>query len=71
MHETPELCGDLAEWLSTGDKSLLSSSYVPANWDVDELERRTLEIVNGGLLATCLKGRFGGNGAVVYSSSKS
>jgi NAD(P)-dependent dehydrogenase (short-subunit alcohol dehydrogenase family) len=70
MYDTPGLCGGLAVWLSSGDKSFLSGRYVLANWDVDELEKRKEDIVDGGLLATCLKGKFGGDDIVVHRYSK-
>lgn len=70
MRDTPELCGGASVWLSSGDKKFLSGKYVSANWDVDELEKRKTEILDGNLLTPFLKGDFGGPNVVVDGPTK-
>ena len=57
--DTPELTGGVGVWLSTGDKKFLSGRYTSANWDVEELEARKKEIMEGEKLKIQLGGDFG------------
>ncbi|KAF3904270.1 C-factor [Arthrobotrys entomopaga] len=54
MHEllvdTPELAGDAMVWLGRERREWLSGRFVCVNWDVDELEAKKKEIVEGDLL---------------------
>ncbi|KAJ5930087.1 hypothetical protein N7466_005580 [Penicillium verhagenii] len=68
MLDTPELVGGAAVWLSSGDKRFLSGRYVSANWDVEELESRKDEIVDGNQLKFGVKGNFASNATVVKST---
>jgi NAD(P)-dependent dehydrogenase (short-subunit alcohol dehydrogenase family) len=65
LHDTPELSGGFAVWLATGDKKFLTGRYVAANWNVEELENRKEEIMDGNLLTFGMKGKFGLPGVVV------
>ncbi|OOQ84507.1 putative oxidoreductase, short chain dehydrogenase/reductase family [Penicillium brasilianum] len=65
LHDTPELSGGIAVWLATGDKRFLTARYVAANWNVEELESRKEEIMDGNFLTFGLKGKFGISGVVV------
>ena len=66
--DTPELVGGAAVWLSSGDKKFLSGRYFSSNWDVEEIERRKEEIVDGNQLMFRLKGNFAENATVVRST---
>lgn len=59
MKDTPQLVGGLAVWLASGDRKFLSGRYITANWDVEELDRRQVEIKTEDKLTTVLKGEFG------------
>ncbi|BDD63037.1 hypothetical protein MPDQ_003674 [Monascus purpureus] len=59
IRDTPELAGDTAVWLSSGDRKFLSGRVMTAWWDVDEMLARKQEIIEGNLLTPCLRGRFG------------
>ncbi|KAA8652851.1 hypothetical protein EYZ11_003320 [Aspergillus tanneri] len=68
MKDTPELSGGTAVWLASGDKSFLSGRYVSVNWNVEELEKRKVEIKDGNLLTFRLNGCFGGPEVTVEGS---
>ena len=48
--DTPELAGDAMVWLGSGGREWLAGRFIFVNWDVDELEGRREEIVEGDLL---------------------
>jgi hypothetical protein len=48
--DTPDLCGGFLVWLTNGQRSWLNGRYVSALWDVDELEAKKEEIVEGNKL---------------------
>ncbi|KAM7188060.1 hypothetical protein V8F20_010715 [Naviculisporaceae sp. PSN 640] len=51
LEDSPELAGDWMVWLAaSGRKEWLAGRYVWVNWDVEELEQRKEEIVEGNLL---------------------
>ena len=58
-HDTARLSGDVGVWLATGDKAYLSGRHISANWDVEDLEARKKEIVDGKRLQVALTGDFG------------
>lgn len=45
-----ELSGGMAVWLTAGQKTWLAGRYVSAHWDVDILESKKDEIVDGDKL---------------------
>ncbi|KAL4925254.1 SDR family NAD(P)-dependent oxidoreductase [Aspergillus undulatus] len=59
MKDTPQLTGGTAVWLASGDKQFLSGRTISANWDMEELEAKKQEIVEGDLLTLCFRGSFG------------
>ncbi|KAL4952092.1 hypothetical protein BDW69DRAFT_26956 [Aspergillus filifer] len=61
MKDTPALAGGMAVWVASGDKAFLSGRVVSVNWDVNELEAKKQEIVEGDLLMLCFRGSFGGS----------
>ncbi|KIV82202.1 hypothetical protein PV11_04329 [Exophiala sideris] len=50
MTDTAELCAGSAVWLTKGQRTWLNGRYVAATWDVDELEDKRAEIVEGDKL---------------------
>ena len=48
--DSPELCAGMAVWLAKEPRPWLNGRYVAANWDVDELEGKKDEIVEGDKL---------------------
>ena len=50
LTDTPELCGGFVVWLTKGQRTWLNGRYVSADWDVDELEAKKDEIVEGDKL---------------------
>ncbi|KAK6526411.1 hypothetical protein TWF694_005005 [Orbilia ellipsospora] len=48
--DTPELGGDAMVWFGRERREWLSGRYVCVNWDVEELEAKKKEIVEGDLL---------------------
>lgn len=70
MRDTPELVGGFAVWLASGDKKFLSGRIVFSNWDVEELEKRKDEVVEGDLFTMFIKGEFGKPGVVVRNGGK-
>lgn len=70
MRDTPELVGGAAVWLASGDKKFLSGRLVSSTWDVEELERRKNEVVEGDLLTMTLKGDFGKADVVIRNDGK-
>ncbi|PMD42791.1 putative oxidoreductase ucpA [Hyaloscypha variabilis F] len=48
--DSPELCAGMAVWLAKEPRPWLNGRYVAANWDVDELEDKKDEIVEGDKL---------------------
>jgi NAD(P)-dependent dehydrogenase (short-subunit alcohol dehydrogenase family) len=48
--DTPDLCAGFVVWFTKGQKSWLNGRYLSASWDVDELEARKDEIVEGDKL---------------------
>jgi NAD(P)-dependent dehydrogenase (short-subunit alcohol dehydrogenase family) len=44
--DTPELAGGCAVWLTTKEAAFLNGRYISANWSVEELVRRSSEIVD-------------------------
>lgn len=59
MKDTFELVGGMSVWFASGDKAFLSGRTISSNWDVDELEAKKEEIVDGDLLTLCYRGKFG------------
>jgi hypothetical protein len=53
-----ELCGGFRVWLTKERREWLSERYVNCNWDVDELERMSEEIVDGEKLKFTRKVRL-------------
>jgi len=41
------MCGGFIVWFTKGQRSWLSGRYLSAAWDVDELEAKRSEIVQG------------------------
>ncbi|KAH7063849.1 putative oxidoreductase ucpA [Paraphoma chrysanthemicola] len=50
MTDGPDLSGGFVVWLSAADRSWLNGRYVSATWDVDALEKKRSEIVEGDQL---------------------
>lgn len=50
LKDSPELCGGFLVWLTKGARTWAGGRYLSATWDVDELEARKDEIVNGDKL---------------------
>jgi hypothetical protein len=50
LNDTPELCGGFTVWLTKGKRTWLAGRYLSVNWDVDELEAKRDEIVEGDKL---------------------
>jgi hypothetical protein len=50
LHDTPELCGGFTVWLTKSKRTWLAGRYLSVNWDVDELEAKRDEIVEGDKL---------------------
>jgi NAD(P)-dependent dehydrogenase (short-subunit alcohol dehydrogenase family) len=50
LTNTPELCGDFVPWLTEQRREWLAGRYVSVNWDVEELESKKKEIVDGDKL---------------------
>lgn len=50
MNDDVGLCGGFLVWLTKQKREYLSGRYVSVNWDVDELETRKDEIVQGDKL---------------------
>ena len=50
MIDTPDLCAGVVVWLTKGQREWLNGRYVSATWDVDELEAKREEIVEGDKL---------------------
>ncbi|KAH8646379.1 putative oxidoreductase ucpA [Tricladium varicosporioides] len=48
--DTPELCGGFVVWLTAGSRRWLNGRYLSATWNVDELEARKGEIIEGDKL---------------------
>ncbi|KAK6517457.1 hypothetical protein TWF281_004113 [Arthrobotrys megalospora] len=48
--DTPELPADMMVWLGSERREWLAGRFVCTNWDVDELEAKKKEIVEGDLL---------------------
>ncbi|KAH7411580.1 oxidoreductase-like protein [Phaeosphaeria sp. MPI-PUGE-AT-0046c] len=48
--DTPELAGDTFMWLGAERREWLGGRYISAAWDMEELERRKDDILNGDLL---------------------
>jgi hypothetical protein len=48
--DTPDLCGGFIVWLTKGNKRWLNGRYLSAAWDVDELEAKKYEIIEGNKL---------------------
>lgn len=65
FHDTPELSGGTAVWLASGDKAFMTGRYIAAYWDVEELESRKEEIIDGDFLTFGLRGKFGLPGVVI------
>ncbi|KAF2488334.1 NAD(P)-binding protein [Lophium mytilinum] len=57
--DTVELAAGTAVYLASPQAQFLSGRYMSANWDVDDLEARKTEIIEGDLLKMDLKGEFG------------
>ncbi|KAL5333738.1 hypothetical protein BJX70DRAFT_47862 [Aspergillus crustosus] len=55
LFDSVELAAGAAVWLASGDRKFLSGRYVSVHWDVEELEERKGEIVEGDLLTVRLK----------------
>jgi hypothetical protein len=53
-----ELAGAFAVYLTTERAKNLNGKYASVNWDVEELEARSEDIVSKGLLTEELKGVF-------------
>ncbi|TVY23659.1 Short chain dehydrogenase [Lachnellula hyalina] len=47
LTDTPDMCGGFIVWFTKGQRSWLSGRYLSAAWDVDELEAKRSEIVQG------------------------
>ena len=50
LNDTPDLCGGFVVWFTKGQRMWLNGRYISATWDVDELEARKDEIVDGDKL---------------------
>ncbi|KAH6675084.1 putative oxidoreductase ucpA [Halenospora varia] len=50
LTDTPDLCGGFVVWLTKGTRRWLNGRYLSATWDVDELEAKKDEIVEGDKL---------------------
>jgi NAD(P)-dependent dehydrogenase (short-subunit alcohol dehydrogenase family) len=48
--DSPELCAGMAVWLAKEPRPWLNGRYVAANWDLDELEGKKYEILEGDKL---------------------
>lgn len=48
--DTPQLAGDTVAWLSAERREWLGGRYVSVNWDMEELESRKEEVVQGDKL---------------------
>ncbi|KAF2835296.1 NAD(P)-binding protein [Patellaria atrata CBS 101060] len=48
--ESPDLCGAFLTWVTRESREWLDGRYLSATWDVDELEAKREEIVEGNLL---------------------
>ena len=48
--DTPQLAGDTLAWLTAEKRDWLGGRYVSVNWDMDELESRKGEVVEGDKL---------------------
>lgn len=57
--DEPELVGGTAVWLATEKARWLSGRYISANWDVEELVQRKVEIEGSEVLKLAMGGRFG------------
>lgn len=50
LNDDVGLCGGFLVWLTKQKREYLSGRYVSVNWDVEELETRKDEIVQGDKL---------------------
>jgi len=50
LNDTPELGGGFAVWLTASARKWLGGRYLAATWDVEKLESRQEEIVQGDKL---------------------
>ncbi|TVY67470.1 Short chain dehydrogenase citE [Lachnellula suecica] len=50
LPDTPDLCGGFLVWLTKGQRSWTNGRYLASAWDVDELEAKKDEIVQGDKL---------------------
>jgi hypothetical protein len=51
-----ELSGQFCVWLASPEAAFLKSKYVWANWDIDEMKERAVEIKDSRLLTWLLDG---------------
>lgn len=57
--DTPELVGGTVVYLCSERARWLSGSFVNANWDMEDLEKQSKDVLERGLLKITLKGEFG------------
>ncbi|KAF4497585.1 oxidoreductase, short chain dehydrogenase reductase family [Fusarium agapanthi] len=50
LNDTVELAADTMVWLSRGRRDWLSGRFITVNWDMEELENKKKEILEGNLL---------------------